>query len=101
MLKGNYNSNRKKEEGRMRSYLCPPRSFDKPVVEEFLSEGQSMGEFVLEFDFCRRIPPSKPTCFDGSFNICGGHLLKLLHSHVRGHEVGEVAIDLNSVGNCF
>jgi len=67
-------------------YLCPPRRSNEPFIEEFLPEGQGMGEFVLELYFQRRIPPSKPTSFDGSVDISGCNLLELLHCHVGGHE---------------
>jgi hypothetical protein len=48
----------------MKMYLCPKRSFVKPVVKEFLAKWNSRRELIFNFDLGGRILPPKLLGFE-------------------------------------
>ena len=78
----------------MKMYLCPERSFVKPVVKDFLTERKSKGESVFNFDLLGRIPPPKPLGFEGGIDMGGCHLLEFFYCHIGDEEGGEMAVNL-------
>jgi hypothetical protein len=59
----------------MKMYLCPKRSFVKPVFKVFLFQRNRRGEMIFDFDISWIIPPLKPLGFERGIDMGGCHLL--------------------------
>jgi hypothetical protein len=59
----------------LKIYLCPKRSFVKPVVKDFLTERKRRGELIFDFDLGGRISPPKPLGFERCIDMGCCHLL--------------------------
>jgi hypothetical protein len=55
----------------MKMYLCPKRSFVKPVVKVFFAERNRRGEMIFDFDIGWIIPPPKPLGFERGIDMGG------------------------------
>ena len=71
------------ENKKVLEYLCPKRSFVKPVIEGFFAKRKRRGELIFGFDLGGKIPPPKPLSLKGSIHMCNCHLLEFLNSHIR------------------
>ena len=75
-------------------YMCPKRSFVKPVIEDFLAKRKRRGELVFGFDSSGQIPPPKPPSLKKNIHMCSCHLLEFLNTHIRDKEGGKMTVNL-------
>ena len=78
----------------MKMYLCPKRSFVKPVVKDFLTKRKGRRELIFNFDLGGRIPPPKPLGFERGIDMGGCHLLKFFYRHIGVHEGRKMTVNL-------